>query len=187
MDRDLAGAILALGDTLDLVPLVFGRDAEGRDRVWHAAPLRHGLWQFKESRPYDPRFAVRGPLRILPEDQVMDESRVAGLRNRARETFAGQVHIHVTRDTYLSNYRFLELSHPDANNAAALEAWASLVGCRAELVTVFGDNLNDIGLFASGGHRVAVGNAHSQLRSRADEVIGSNDEDAVADYIARTL
>lgn len=118
---------------------------------------------------------------------IAEESQVAALQDRARETFAGQVHIHVTRDTYLEDYWFLELSHPDANKAAALQAWASLVGCRAELVTVFGDNLNELGLFASGGHRVAVRNAHPQLRSRADEVIGSNDEDAVAGYIARHL
>lgn len=193
LDRDVAANILALGDTLDLVPLIFGRDATGRDCVWNASPLPHGPSHFKESRPHDPRFEARDPLRILPGDQVLmltyiaEESQVAALQDRARETFAGYVHIHVTRDTYLHDYWFLELSHPDANKAAALQAWASLVGCDAGMVTVFGDNLNDLGLFAAGGHRIAVKNAHRELKSRADEVIASNDDDAVAHYLARHL
>lgn len=191
LDREVAADILALGDTLDLVPLIFGRDATGRDRVWHTSPLRHGPRHFKESRPHDPRFAVRDPLRIVPGDQVImltyiaEESQMAALQDRARGTFAGHVHIHATRDTYLPDFWFLELSHPHANKAAALQAWASLVGCEAGRVTVFGDNLNDLGLFAAGGHRIAVGNAHSELQSLADEVIASNDEDAVAQYLAQ--
>ncbi len=160
--------------------------ATARDHVWHTAPLRHGPRHFKESRLHDPRFAVPDPLRIVPGDQVImltyiaDESQIAVLHDRARETFAGHVHIHATRDTHLPDFWFLELSHPHANKAAALQAWASLVGCEAGMVTVFGDNLNDLGLFAAG-------NAHRELQSLADEVIASNDEDAVAQYLARHL
>lgn len=90
-------------------------------------------------------------------------------------------------DTYLRDFCFLELSHPDANKAAALQAWASLVGCEAGMITVFGDNLNDLGLFSAAGYRIAVGNAHRDLRSLADEVIASNDEDAIAHYLAPYL
>lgn len=118
---------------------------------------------------------------------IAPESQIASLQKRVRKAFGGYIHIHAARDTYLQDLWFLELSHPEANKAAALQVWASLVGCDAGMVTVFGDNLNDLGLFSVGGHRVAVANAHRELQWRADEVIGANDEDAVAQYISRHL
>lgn len=193
LERDVAGAILDLGKTLNMVPLIFGRDATGLDRVWHSSTLQHGPRLFRQSRSQDPRFLSRDPLRTLPGDQVLmltyiaEESKVAALQDMANEKFRGQVHIHVTRDNYLHDYWFLEFSHLEANKAAALRVWSLLVGCDAKLVTVFGDNLNDMGLFTAAGRRVAVGNARQELQVVADEVIGSNDEDAVALYIAQHL
>ncbi|MBP6124992.1 MAG: HAD hydrolase family protein, partial [Phycisphaerae bacterium] len=37
------------------------------------------------------------------------------------------------------------------------------------------------------GRAVAVANAHETVKSCADEIIASNDEDAVVRYICRTL
>jgi len=48
----------------------------------------------------------------------------------------------------------------------------------------FGDNLNDLGLFAAAGQRVAVANAHPDLKAMADRVVASHDENGVARYIA---
>lgn len=50
-------------------------------------------------------------------------------------------------------------------------------------MTIFGDNLNDIGMFAKAGKKIAVENANSVLIAEADEVIESNEEDGVAKYI----
>jgi len=118
---------------------------------------------------------------------VAAKPQVTVLQDRVNETLRGRVHVHITRGTGQRPSLVLELCHPEGNKAQALRAWSAMLGCDPRMVTVFGDNLNDLGLFAVAGHRVAVRNAQSELKSLADEVIGSNDEDAVAHYIARHL
>lgn len=51
-----------------------------------------------------------------------------------------------------------------------------------ELV-VFGDGLNDLGMFGVADRAVAVANAFDALKERATAVIGPNGEDSVARYI----
>ena len=53
----------------------------------------------------------------------------------------------------------------------------------ASRITVFGDHLNDLSMFRVAGRRVAVANAHPDILQIADEVIGTNDEDAVVRYL----
>jgi hypothetical protein len=51
-------------------------------------------------------------------------------------------------------------------------------------LTVFGDNLNDIGMFELANKAVAVANSHEDVLALADEVSAfTNEEDAVARYL----
>lgn len=99
------------------------------------------------------------------------------------EFFADEVNTHFMKDNYIENHYFLELNSPKVNKREGLIRWCKLVGCEPEEVTVFGDNLNDIGLFAMSGVKIAVSNANIALRAEADKVINSNEEDGVANYI----
>ena len=53
---------------------------------------------------------------------------------------------------------------------------------KRELV-VFGDGLNDLGMFGVADRSVAVANAFDALKERATTIIGPNEEDSVARYI----
>ena len=48
---------------------------------------------------------------------------------------------------------------------------------------VFGDDYADIGMLELCGTGVAMGNAIDEVKESADIVIGSNDEDGIADFI----
>ena len=50
-------------------------------------------------------------------------------------------------------------------------------------LTVFGDHINDIKMIQLAGRGVTVANAEPEVKAVADEVIGSNDEDAVVKYM----
>lgn len=54
-------------------------------------------------------------------------------------------------------------------------------------VVVFGDEINDLPMFAVAGRRIAVANAHPSVRDAADEVTESNADDGVARAIERLL
>ncbi|MDE6235408.1 MAG: HAD family hydrolase [Muribaculaceae bacterium] len=53
----------------------------------------------------------------------------------------------------------------------------------ADRVVVFGDNLNDLPMFEEADMSVAVANALPEVKEKADLIIGSHDEDAVAAFI----
>ncbi|KAI7250607.1 hypothetical protein KC345_g11644, partial [Hortaea werneckii] len=67
--------------------------------------------------------------------------------------------------------------HPDANKHQGLKLWAQLMGLDTEDIVVFGDHLNDLGLFAAAGTRVAVENAQEELKAIAQHIAASNNDD----------
>ncbi|WP_127585784.1 HAD family hydrolase [Paenibacillus koleovorans] len=173
-----------------LVPLLFGLDGGGNETVLHEPLLRTGDRQFYANRPNDPRFRETAGL-VCPFDQRVLiltyigrleelEPFHADLTNR----FGSTIHLHLMRDAYVREHNyFLEVSHPLANKKQGLLQWARIMGIEPSQVTVFGDNLNDVGLFEAAGTRVAVREAHERLQAMADRIIGSHNEDAVAKYM----
>lgn len=84
------------------------------------------------------------------------------------------------RDNYSDMY-FLEIiSNEVTKGSSALEV-KKLTG--ADKIVAFGDNLNDIPLFEISDEAYAVSNAEEALKAISTGVIGSNDEDAVAEFI----
>lgn len=56
----------------------------------------------------------------------------------------------------------------------------------AKHMVAFGDNLNDLPLFAAADESYAVSNAHERILAAATGVIGSNTENAVAHFCRKT-
>jgi len=65
---------------------------------------------------------------------------------------------------------------------------ATSLGVDPSDVLVFGDMPNDLPMFRWAGFgRVAVANAHPEVRALADEITSSNDDDGVAVYLDAML
>ncbi|MEV7460685.1 HAD family hydrolase [Streptomyces rubiginosohelvolus] len=79
----------------------------------------------------------------------------------------------------------VELAPRGVDKGTGLAAAAGLLGIGAERTVAFGDMPNDLPMFAGSGLRVAMGNAHPELRAAADEVTLSNAEDGVAVVLER--
>lgn len=56
-------------------------------------------------------------------------------------------------------------------------------GISTDDITAFGDDYADIGMLKMAGIGVAMGNAIEEVKKVADIVIGTNDEDGIADYL----
>ena len=54
---------------------------------------------------------------------------------------------------------------------------------KADRLVVFGDNLNDLDMFAVADKALATANGNAKVKRRADAVIPSNDSDGVAKYL----
>ncbi|MCR2804656.1 Cof-type HAD-IIB family hydrolase [Paenibacillus soyae] len=193
LEREITNEIVAIGQTYGLTPLLFALDSDDQEKVFHERLSRTGDLAFYASRPNDPRFTELEQLtcpetcRTLIITYIGYLEELESLEAHIRGQYGNRVCIHIMKDNYIHNHYFLEFSHPDANKKEGARKWASYVGCKPEQLTVFGDNLNDIGLFEAAGARVAVANAHPALAAMATHHTQSNNDDGVAQFIVELM
>lgn len=189
LDIEIANAIIHIGRNHSLVPFLFALDENDKERVLHEKLMREGDMKFYQSRPNDPRFGELTELQcpdtyrtlIITYIGLLEE--LEPLMTEVQQRWGKDVHIHFMKDAYIENHYFLEFSHKKANKKEGLIKWSELMDCAPSEITVFGDNLNDVGLFEAAGTRIAVSNAHPQLKEMATHEVDSNNDDGVAKYI----
>lgn len=81
----------------------------------------------------------------------------------------------------------VELLPLGLSKATGLTLAARRLGVRGEEAIAFGDMPNDVPMFGWAAHGVAMADAHEQLRTVADEVTASHDEDGIAVVLERLL
>lgn len=81
----------------------------------------------------------------------------------------------------------VEMSVLGVHKAAALEEYAARRGVGAAEVVAFGDMPNDLEMLQWAGLGLAVASGHPQLQAAADAVVGSCDDDGVAEAIEHLL
>jgi Cof subfamily protein (haloacid dehalogenase superfamily) len=80
---------------------------------------------------------------------------------------------------------FLELTEITVNKGVALANLANFYGIAREEVMAVGDSYNDIEMIEYAGLGVAMGNARTEVQSKADVITGTNQEDGVAQALER--
>jgi hydroxymethylpyrimidine pyrophosphatase-like HAD family hydrolase len=86
-----------------------------------------------------------------------------------------------------SSPTFLEVMLYGVSKGRGLLSAMDRRGLKAEEVIAFGDEENDLPMFAVTGSAIAPANARQTVREAADTVIGPNDEDGVAVYLEGLL
>ena len=84
------------------------------------------------------------------------------------------------KDTYWDEY-WVEICPRNCTKAKAILKMKERYGF--DRLVVFGDSVNDLSMFRSADESYAVANAIDELKEAATAVIGSNEEDAVADFL----
>lgn len=86
-------------------------------------------------------------------------------------------------DIFLTDVSLIEVFARGVSKASAIRMLADTL--KSDRVVVFGDNLNDLPMFAEADLAVAVANALPAVREAADIVIGPNFDNSVARFIAQ--
>ena len=84
------------------------------------------------------------------------------------------------KDTYRDEY-WLEICPRNCTKAKTLLKIKEKYGF--DRLVVFGDSLNDLSMFMAADEAYAMANACEDLKKAATGIIGSNEEDSVADYL----
>lgn len=101
--------------------------------------------------------------------------------------FEGIFEFKLSPENYTQGY-FLTILHPYGDKAHGLQRLSEHLQRPLEDITVFGDSINDIGMFKLAGTSVAVSNALEQTKAVADVILDhSNDDDGVAQYLHNAI
>lgn len=191
LGRELGEAIFHRIVAAGLRPFVCSFD--GREDCLHYDELINAgmAWYERRRRAAgDPR--LRRTLRLeqtLAEDVVSltvmahDAPRVQALRDELRELFGEQLQLFCYENEYDHGNWWLTIHHAAASKHIAMQRLRETHAPGAELVAL-GDNVNDLSMLQHADLAVAVGNAVEPVRAVADHVIGTNDEDSVAAFLA---
>ncbi|MCI1778309.1 MAG: Cof-type HAD-IIB family hydrolase [Paenibacillus lautus] len=193
LERDISNEIIGVGRKHGITPFYFSLDKDQRERVLHETLRREGEMSFYAGRPHDPRFLEVNNLNCPPDYRTLAltyiglHEELEPIRQEVTTLYGDVIHAHMMPDYYIRNHYFLEFSHAKANKRDGLQLWSAHMGIDLENTVVFGDHINDVGLFEAGGTRIAVRNAHETIQQLADHIIDSNELDGVAHYIEQQM
>lgn len=112
-----------------------------------------------------------------------EEELLRRLSSHLRAVFGENIKYILAPEAYAGCY-FLTLLHKDADKSHGIKSVREHSGFDLDRLTVFGDNLNDIGMFELANTSVAVANAQDEVKRAAKVVLEhTNDEDGVANYL----
>ena len=143
-----------------------------------------GMKEFIDSRAGDPRDNPVESVRELYCGDIfyftcIDEAEKLEPLWRKYEQ---KLHVVFQRDIY-SGEQWLELMPASASKSNAIRQLKEHLGC--DRLVVFGDGKNDVDMFRLADEAYAVENAVEELKKIATGVIGSNNEDGVAKWLAK--
>ena len=111
------------------------------------------------------------------------EEQLRPLYEELKKVFGNAIEAKLSPEKYGGGY-FLTLLHPEGDKAHAMQKVMEYLERDHGDITVFGDSVNDLGMFKLAGTSVAVSNALDEVKAVADLILPhSNDEDAVAKYL----
>lgn len=167
-----------------------GNGARQIMKIYHLGQLNEverGFMMDRVDSPFKRFYVPESGVSELPSD-ITDGVLFFGMRPNAvaGEILNGLREVKGINPMYYHDWYGPEITEIEAfpegaTKARAITRLKEMTG--AERVVVFGDNFNDLSMMKAADWSVAVANAVPQVKEAADEVIGSNEADAVPRYI----
>ncbi|SFV50285.1 hypothetical protein MNB_SV-6-1232 [hydrothermal vent metagenome] len=188
IDRELGDAIIHESAKFDIYPFIIAlKDMDLNEAFLFPTLLNHHQNGVLENYRNDPRMLECKEMRAMDMNLKLvyfgDYDKLSLLTKHLKEVFRDRLEYKLSPEKYSDGY-FLTLLHPNGDKAHALKIVADYMKRELVDITVFGDSINDIGMFEMAGHSVAVANALDEVKAKADTILPyTNDEDGVAKYL----
>lgn len=179
-------AALEICRRLEITPLVHAIEANREVVAWSSTQQSRHIKDFWADRQGDDRASPRDAPESVPNESVLGVT-VLGMPEElvvvaaALRRLPGGAGLEVRNDTYRRGTGWLELVAPKVSKGSAVLDLAARLD--ASRIIVFGDDVNDISMFDIANESYAMSGAIEQLRLRSTGLIGSNSDDAVAQWL----
>jgi Cof subfamily protein (haloacid dehalogenase superfamily) len=190
IDRETGDAVIAESSAFGIQPFVIAlKDRELNEAFLFPSQANEHQKEVLENYRNDPRMQEQHTVRAMERNLKLvyfaSKELLEPLTDHLRHTFGNALEYKLSPEKY-SNGWFLTILHPEGDKAHALQSVANYLERDTADFTVFGDSVNDLGMFGKAGTAIAVANALDEVKAKADLVLPhTNDEDAVAKYLER--
>ena len=190
IDHGLGEEVCGLINRTGLQPFVSAWDGT-RDILYY-----RGITNAGENAYYQERLALKDDrlrqvddLTIGLRDQVVcftlieREAALADVAGELSARFGPALQLATYAARYSPGWHFLSIHDALATKENGIRALQKAHGLEGAPLVVFGDDMNDRGMFRVATHGVAVSNARPEIKALAHEIIGSNQEDSVVGWL----
>jgi 5-amino-6-(5-phospho-D-ribitylamino)uracil phosphatase len=172
---------------------------QGIDPFIYTFGKKHQLYYMKATNPGSKAYinSLEGDVRLcqVPRFDFQNEEKISGFllidtQDRLEPVYQSldkkyfdHLNLYFAEDVSMKGYFWLQSFHQKASKGNMVEVLAKKMKVPLKKVVVFGDYLNDLDMFRIAGHAVAMENALPNVQSCANEIIGSNAQGAVLQYL----
>ena len=121
--------------------------------------------------------------RVVCMTTIERRQKIRGVRQKIEDTIQGGIEVHLFENFYQLGWYWLTIHDGRATKDQAIVHVLKVMALENAETVVFGDHLNDLGMFKIASRSLAVANAEAELKAHATDVIGTNEEDSVVKYI----
>jgi Cof subfamily protein (haloacid dehalogenase superfamily) len=188
LGKTLGDAIVDVGLRFGIEPFIIGlKDMELNESFLYPSKLNEHQTFVLKGYKNDPRLHFNPHNRTMQMNLKIvyfgDFETLKPLTDELKKVFGDAIECKLSPEKYSDGY-FLTILHPEGDKAHALKKVLDYLDRDPSDVTVFGDSINDIGMFKLAGTSVAVANALEEVKAVARIILPrSNDEDGVAHYL----
>lgn len=188
ISKEATDTIIEEGAKFGLYPFVISLADKNLNEVFMYSPILNtvqkevlekyvkedNLQEYKNLRGLEENFKIV----YMGEEALLKE-----IMQSIQTIFGQELKCVLAPEAYIGAY-FLTILHKNADKSHGIQSVSEHVGFDLNKLTVFGDNFNDLGMFALAGTSVAVQNAQDDVKAKASVVLPfTNNEDGVAKYL----
>ncbi|RLA83380.1 MAG: haloacid dehalogenase [Epsilonproteobacteria bacterium] len=188
VNKELGDAVIDEGAKFGIYPFIIAlKDMELNEAFLIPCLLNEYQKGVLENYKNDPRVQECKEIRAMEMNLKIvyfgSKQILEPLTIHLEKTFVKELEYKLSPEKYSDGW-FLTILHPEGDKAHALVKVLDYIQRDSSELIVFGDSINDIGMFKLAGKSVAVSNALDEVKAVADIVLEySNDEDGVAKYL----
>ena len=188
INKELGDAVIDEGAKYGIYPFIIAlKDMNLNEAFLFPTTLNQHQHGVLENYRNDPRMIECKNIRSMDMNLKLvyfgEYNTLLPLTRHFEEIFGKELEYKLSPEKYSDGW-FLTILHPEGDKAHALQKVLEHLGKESSDLTVFGDSINDIGMFKLAKTAVAVSNALAEVKEVATIVLPhSNDEDAVAKYL----
>ena len=187
IDKEVVDSMLAVAKVQAIEPFIYTYGEE--HQVYYRHVTNPGSIAYLVSLEKD------GRVKQVPEFIFQEDENVSGflligtmkslepIYNRLKEKHFDHLYLYFAEDVSRKGYYWLQAFHQQASKGNMVEKLVDRLNLPLNKTMVFGDYLNDLDMFQVAGHSVAMENALPKVKESADQIIGSNSQGAVLNFL----